>query len=99
SNPMVWGINFQRTIPRYSEEDDVVYTPRGESGFVSRFPELLGLDGLKTGRRIEVTPYATNKTEQLRFNGAGRYLATDPFHGDWKVKPALGGDVRTSLGS
>ena len=100
-NQMVWGVNFQRSISRYSEQDAVVYTPRGQSGYVSRFPELHGLDGLKTGRHVEITPYATNKTEHLRFNGSNlsRYGSDDPFHGDWRVKPAVGGDLRTSLGS
>ncbi len=98
---MVWGVNFQRTIPRFSEEDALVYTPRGQSGYASRFPELHGLDGVKAGRHVELTPYVTNKTEHLRFDGGSLspYDAADPFHGDWKAKPALGGDLRTSLGS
>ena len=98
---MVWGINFQRNISRYSEQDKLVYTPRGESGFTSRFPELQGLDGVKTARHLEITPYATNKSEHLRFNDGSlaHYDAADPFHGNWRAKPAIGGDVRTSLGS
>jgi uncharacterized protein DUF5916 len=98
---MVWGINFERSIPRYGENDAMVYTPRGQSGYASRFPELRGLDGLKAGRHVEITPYVTNKTEHLRFDGnsLSRYGSDDPFHGDWREKPALGGDLRTSLGS
>ena len=98
---MVWGVNFKRTIARYSESDAIVYTPRGQSGYVSRFPEMQGLDGLKTGRHVEMTPYATNKSEHLRFDGndLSRYGSADPFHGDWRAKPAIGGDLRTSLGS
>ena len=98
---MVWGVNFQRHISRYSEQDALVYTPRGESGFVSRFPELQGLDRVKTARHLEVTPYATNKSEHIRFDAGNlaRYAPADPFHGNWKDKPAVGGDLRTSLGS
>ena len=101
ANQMVWGINLQRSISRTNELDALVYTPRGQSGYVSRFPELHGLDGLKPSRNIEVTPYVTNKTEHLRFDGGSlsQYDAGDPFHGDWKAKPAIGGDLRTSLGS
>ena len=100
-SPMVWGVNFQRAISRYNETDAVVYTPRGQQGFVSRFPELTGLDGVKTSRKLEVTPYATNKTEHLRFDDGSlsQYDPADPFHGGWKAKPAGGGDLRTSLGS
>lgn len=101
ADPMVWGVNFKRWIPRYSEEDAVVYTPRGQSGFVSRFAELHGLNGLRSSQHVELTPYVTNKTEHLRFDGnsLSQYGGDDPFHGDWKVKPAIGGDLRMSLGS
>ena len=100
-SPMVWGVNFQRYTTRYNEQDAVVYTPRGQQGYVSRFPELHGLDGLKTSRKLELTPYVTNKTEYLRFDEGtlGLFDASDPFHGNWKAKPAGGGDLRTSLGS
>lgn len=101
ADPMVWGVNFKRWIPRYGEEDAVVYTPRGQSGFVSRFAELQGLDGLQARQHIELTPYVTNKTEHLRFNGntLENYGGGDPFHGAWKAKPAVGGDLRMSLGT
>jgi len=97
----VWGVNLQRVLSRYSEQDVLVYTPHGESGFVSRFPELQGLDGLKPSPNIELTPYVTNKTEHLRFDGGSltQYDASDPFHGGWKAKPSAGGDLRMSLGS
>ena len=78
---------------------------------MSRFPELNGLDGLKMARHVELTPYATNKSEHLRFDPVlgqikqfapgleHRYPSGDPFHGGWKALPAIGGDLRTSLGS
>jgi hypothetical protein len=96
-----WGVNFKRSIIRYGEEDAIVYTPRGESGYVSRFPELLGLEGLVASQHVELMPYATNKTEHLRFDSGSlsQYDRSDPFHGGWNATPAFGGDLRTSLGS
>ncbi len=101
ANQMVWGVNFQRSISRLNELDALVYTPRGQSGYVSRFPELQGLDRLKPARNIEVTPYATNKAEHLRFDSGSltEFNTDNPFHSGWKSTPALGGDLRTSLGS
>ena len=100
SDPMVWGVNFKRWIPRHSEQDVLVYTPRGEAGFVSRFPELHGLDGLRTSQHVELTPYVTQKSEHLRFDsGLNEFDPADPFHGGWKPKIAAGGDLRMSLGS
>jgi hypothetical protein len=97
--PMVWGVNFQRWTTRYNEQDAVVYTPRGQSGYVSRFPELHGLDGVHPGHTLELIPYVTNKTEHLTYGSGGPYSPSDPFNYGWKNEPAVGGDLRTSLGS
>ncbi|MFN8586708.1 MAG: DUF5916 domain-containing protein [Candidatus Eisenbacteria bacterium] len=84
ANPMVWGVNFKRFITRSSEEDMIAFPLRGESGFISRFPELHGLDGVKPRRAFEVTPYFTSKG--------------DFFRGNSDYTNAAGGDLRTSLG-
>lgn len=89
----VWGINFSRDISRRNEADKLVFTPRGESGFVSRFPEFTGLDGLRTVRAVDVMPYTTAKSEHLVHD------PDDPFHDGSDFSPAAGVDVRTSLGS
>lgn len=90
---MVWGVNFARTVSRRNESDKLVFTPRGESGFCSRFPDLVGLDGLHSQRKVEVLPYTTAKAEYLVHDHA------DPFNDGSRYTPALGGDLRTSLGS
>lgn len=100
STPMVWGVNFQRDLNRHRETDKLVYTPRDGSGYVSRFPDLVGLEGVHPHRTIEITPYVTTKTEHLRYdsNSVDPFDPADPFHGGWEAEPTLGGDVRTSLG-
>jgi len=90
---MTWGVNFHRVISRRSEEDKLVFTPRGENGFVSRFPDFVGLEGIRPARKIEVVPYTTGKFESLVHD------AGDPFHDDAQYSPAVGADLRTSLGS
>lgn len=98
---MVWGVNVLRKVTRYNEEDALVYTPRGESGVVSRFAELHGLDGVRTSQHLEIVPYLTNKTEAVRFDGntLSPYEADDPFRGGWQTRLSAGGDLRASLGS
>ena len=49
----VWGINFKRVIVRRGEESLVAYTPLGAAGFNSRFPDLVGLEGIRPSRAIE----------------------------------------------
>ena len=88
-----WGVNFRRVIQRHSEEDFLVYQPRNESGFVSRFPVITGMDNVHPGRSIELRPYMTTKAEYLK------HAPLDPFNDGSRYSPNVGGDLRMSLGS
>lgn len=88
----VWGINFHRTIPRRNEDAYLVYTPKNGSGFVSRFPELVGIEDLHPKRSIEVLPYFTTKASYLY------EVPGDPFRSGAEYKPATGGDLRMAVG-
>ncbi len=87
-----WGINFHRSLSRGFEENMLAYTPTNESGFVSRFPTLVGLENVSPGRAIEVVPYATSKAEYLQHD------PLDPFDDGSRLTPNLGGDLRMPLG-
>src|SRR5262249_39358505 len=81
-----------RTLPRRHEEDFVVYRPRKEGGFVSRFPDLQGFDRITPGPAVELMPYVTSKSEYLLHEPG------DPFHGAdllWNG----GGDLRIGIAS
>ena len=88
-----WGINFRRVIQRRSEENFVVFTPKKESGFVSRFPDLVGMTDVHPRRSIEIIPYTTSKGEFLR------HAASDPFNDGSRFKGDVGLDLRTGVGS
>ena len=88
----VWGINFKRVVVRRGEESLVAYAPRGESGFVSRFPDLVGLDGIEPSRAIELTPYMTGKSEFLR------HVDGDPFNDGSRSRARSGLDLRAPVG-
>ena len=90
---MTWGINFRRVIVRRAEESFVAYQPRDEAGFVSRWPDLVGLDGVRPPRSIELLPYFTAKGEYLRHD------PLDPFHDGSAQTPDGGFDLRTGVGS
>ncbi len=89
----VWGMNVRRRLERNTELDELVYRPRNGSGFVSRFPHLLGLEVAGRGRSIEVSPYTTGKAEYLVYDPG------DPFHDGSRYTPGLGGDLRMSVGN
>jgi hypothetical protein len=89
----VWGINFKREIARKNEVDYIVYTPRQESGFVSRFWDLSGVSGITPSRQIELTPYVTSKAE-FTDQPSG-----NPFNDGSDYGFDLGADVKMGLTS
>ena len=56
-----WGINFIRRISRKQERQDWAFTPKKESGFISRFGRLTGLADLPDPGRLEVIPFTVSK--------------------------------------
>jgi hypothetical protein len=89
----VWGINFSREIPRRREKDYAVYRPRKESGFVSRFPDLVGIENISPRRSIEVLPYVTTQYEHLDHDPG------DPFNNGARTHGKAGGDLRARVAS
>ena len=90
----VWGVNFRRVVQRNSEEVFLVYQPKKESGFVSRWPELHGIDNIKASRAIEVVPYITSKGEYLGFDPI--YQSSIPSLS--RLKANVGADLRMGIG-
>ncbi|MCA9733863.1 MAG: carbohydrate binding family 9 domain-containing protein [Deferribacteres bacterium] len=90
---MVWGINLNRDIKRKHEMAFLVMVPKNESGFVSKFADLVGLDGVKPKQRIEILPYLVQKAQYLHHN------SNDPFYKDNQYQTSFGGDFKVSIGS
>ena len=69
--PQTWGINFSRsdqgTVRQFSNWQ---VPPRGENAFVSRFPDLTGIDGIHPHLRREFIPYLS---VQRKFETAQSY--------------------------
>jgi len=69
----VWGIQVQRRL--YRKEERSLWQPfsKDESGWVSRFGELRGIQGVRPPRRVEILPYAA--ADAMR----GEAVPGDPF--------------------
>lgn len=89
----VWGINFKRVIGRKNEFDYMVFTPRNESGFVSRFGTLGGIRDISPGGAVELLPYVNTRAEYLRSQ------SDDPFHSGSRYVPGVGADLKVGLTS
>ncbi len=89
----VWGVNFRRDISRKNETDYLVYVPKKEYAFVSKFYDLVGIENIKPSGNIEIMPYFTTKAEYLK------HSLGDPFNDGSKYSPGIGGDLKMSVGS
>lgn len=93
SDKMVWGVNFNRDIKRRHEMSFYIMVPKNESGFVSRFADLVGLDGIKPKQRFELLPYLVQKAQFLIHD------ENDPFYKANQYQTSIGADLKFSLGS
>ena len=60
-----WGINVTRRTVRNNEWVRIVNTPKGQTGFVSNFADLTGLDGIRRGRAFELVPYGVVRSDVI----------------------------------
>ncbi len=88
-----WGINLSRRTRRLRERDDVVHLPRGESGYIRRFPDLVGIRGVESGRPAELLAYVAGKGEFLEVAG------DDPFRDGSDFEGNAGADLKWCLSS
>jgi len=88
-----WGINFRRDIKRLNESDYLVFTPKDGSGFVSRFPLLVGIENINSSRSLELLPYARAKAEYLDVETG------DPFNDGSRYIPGMGADLKYGIGN
>ena len=58
-----WGINVTRRTVRNNEWARIVNTRKGETGFVSHFADLTGLEGIRRERPFELVPYAVARSD------------------------------------
>ncbi len=93
SEKMTWGINLNRDIKRKHEMSFYVMVPKKESGFVSKFADLKGLDGIKPKQRFEILPYFVQKAQYLVHD------ENDPFYKSNQYATSIGADLKFSLGS
>jgi hypothetical protein len=89
----VWGVNFIREIGRKNEKDYLTYTPRNESGFVSRFVHLVGIEKIDPPRRFEALPYVSTKAEYTS------HAPGDPFNDGSRYSQSAGADMKFGIGS
>jgi plastocyanin len=89
----VWGINFSRRTLRFNERCELFHNPRGEGGYGVRFPDLVGIEGIKPQNKAELRPYALGKLD------ARSVEEGDPFRDDPDFSGNVGLDLKAPLSS
>ncbi|HSG08977.1 MAG TPA: DUF5916 domain-containing protein [Longimicrobiales bacterium] len=86
-----WGVNVRRWHPATYLNSYWIVVPHYETGWVSRFGEVHGLEGIEGGAGIEVTPYALGRASYTQ----------SPFEvgSPDETQTRVGGDLKFGLGS
>ncbi len=58
-----WGLNVSRWTSRLKESSRLVFNPKNESAFVSKFADLTGIEGIRPKRALEIVPYGVARTD------------------------------------
>ena len=92
--PQVWGLNVQRWVPTRNEEVFWAPVPRTSERWVSLFGSLIGLEGIRPARRLELLPYLAGSSRVI-----GDADPDDPFIGGANIERRIGLDAKVGLGS
>ena len=89
----VWGFNTDHWNPASSEDVFWIPVPTNQTGWSSWMGELVGIEGIKPPRRLELLPYvATNATV------TGNRARADPFDDGRNLEARGGADLKMGLG-
>ena len=88
-----FGFNVYRKINRSNEELFWRVAPKAEPGFVSKFGDLHGIEGIRPPQRVEILPY-TVLTGAKAPSEQG-----NPFQGGTSRNASFGGDLKFGLTS
>ncbi|HUP00450.1 MAG TPA: DUF5916 domain-containing protein [Gemmatimonadota bacterium] len=91
----VWGVNVNRYVPALNEDDFWIVVPRDQTGWASRFGDLVGIRGIAPSRRVEVTPYVASSAT---LTSDALIDSDDPFREELEMGGRTGADFQMGLG-
>ena len=91
----VWGVNITRRTVRTNEVVRIVNTKKGDTGLVSHFADIDGLEGIHRGKPLELVPYSVARSDLLtRADRSNPFMRNDyRADGGLDVKYALTSDL------
>ncbi len=89
----LWGFNADHWNPATSEDVFWIPVPTNRTGWSSYMGELVGIEGIKPTRRLELLPYAASDARVTGGTAAG-----DPFDQGANLSGRAGADLKMGLG-
>jgi Domain of unknown function (DUF5916)/Carbohydrate family 9 binding domain-like len=78
-----WGLNITRRTVRNNEWVRIVNTRKGQTGFVSHFADVTGIEGIHRGRPLELVPYTVARSDvRTRLDPADPLLERHDYRAD-----------------
>ena len=87
-----WGVQFERIIGRTHEYAVSTFIPKSVQGGVPRYGHLDGLEGLSSGKRLELLPYTVSRAEYID-------PGLDPYRTRHEYAASAGLDMRYRVAS
>lgn len=75
-----WGFNVLRYLFRKDEVSLWQRIPKGSSGFVSKYGNLMGMVGIKPKKQLDITPYTVASAERLEAEEGNPYATGKDYN-------------------
>ncbi len=95
----VWGIELSRNIHRNQERLAYPFTPTLERGGASRYAHLDGIEGIRSGQRLELLPYVAARGEYLQLEVPSGINFSNPYRSGSDYFGKAGLDLKYRLAS
>ena len=95
----VWGIELTRNIHRNQERVSYPFTPTLERGGASRYAHLDGIEGIRSGQRLELLPYVAARGEYLQLGVPSGINFSNPYRSGSDYFGKAGLDLKYRLAS
>jgi len=90
---LVWGINSNQWTPSKKEDLYWVMIPKNEAGWASKFGTLNGIKGIKSSKRVEITPYMSSG-----FDYSSSFKSENPYSNNLQSSGRFGTDFKMGIG-
>jgi len=95
----VWGIQMRRAIHRNQEQVTFPFTPTLARGGASRYAHLEGIEGIRSGQRLELLPYVAGRGEYLQLGVPSGINFSNPYRSGSDYFGQAGLDLKYRLAS